>query len=76
MSRPQTTITETLRDAINASELSFRAIETQTGVIRQSLMKFSRGEQSLRLDQADKLAAFFGLELCPVAKRKQSKGAN
>jgi hypothetical protein len=26
-------------------------------------MRFLRGEQSLRLDMADKLAAYFGLEL-------------
>ena len=46
-------------------ELAFIELERQTGVLRQSLMKFARSEQSLRLDQADKLAAFFGLELTP-----------
>ena len=56
-------LTDTLRDAINASEHSFLQLEMRSGVIRQSLMKFARSEQSLRLDQADKLAAFFGLEL-------------
>ena len=58
-------LTDTLRDAINASEHSFLQLEIRSGVIRQSLMKFARSEQSLRLDQADKLAAFFGLELTP-----------
>ena len=56
-------LTDTLRDCINASELPFLQLEAQTGVLRQSLMKFARSEQSLRLDQADKLAAFFGLQL-------------
>ena len=44
-------------------ELAFIELERQTGVLRQSLMKFARSEQSLRLDQADKLASYFGLEL-------------
>ena len=43
--------------------LALIEIERRSGVLRQSLMKFARSEQSLRLDQADKLAAFFGLEL-------------
>ena len=65
-------ITDTLRDCINSSELPFLRLEAETGVLRQSLMKFSRSEQSLRLDQADKLAEFFGLDLRPVAKPKSS----
>jgi transcriptional regulator with XRE-family HTH domain len=62
------TITETLRNAIADGEVPFLQLEKQTGVLRQSLMKFARGEQSLMLDAADKLAEFFGLEL---AKRKE-----
>lgn len=57
------TMTEALRQAIADSGLAFIEIERQTGVLRQTLMKFSRNEQSLRLDMADKLAEFFGLEL-------------
>ncbi len=56
-------MTKRLRDAVNASPLSFRALEHETGVFRQTLMKFARGESSLRLDKADKLAEYFGLEL-------------
>jgi len=61
------TITETLRQAICDSELSFKALERETGVVRQSLMKFARGERSLRLDMADRLAKYFDLE---VTQRK------
>ena len=57
------TMTETLRQAIADSGLSFKELQRQTGVVRQSLMKFARAEQSLRLDHADMLAEFFGLEL-------------
>jgi plasmid maintenance system antidote protein VapI len=47
--------------------LSFKALERESGVKRQSMMKFVDGEQSLRLDVADRLAEYFGLE---IVKRK------
>ena len=62
------TLTETLQQAIADSGLPFIELERQTGVIRQSLMKFARNEQTLFLDAADKLAEFFGLELGPTSK--------
>ena len=65
--RKPVTMTERLRVAVNASPLSFQALERETGLLRQTLMKFARGESSLRLDMADKLAEYFGLEL---TKRK------
>ena len=65
--RPDTprTMTELLREAIGQAE-SLRAVERDTGLKRQALARFLRGEQSLRLDLADKLAAHFGIE----SKRK------
>jgi plasmid maintenance system antidote protein VapI len=60
-------LTDVLRKAILESGISFKALEIETGVLRQSLMKFVRSKQSLRLDMADKLAVYFGLEL----KRKR-----
>ena len=56
------TMTELLQKALNKAK-SFKAIERDTGVLRQSLMKFARGEQSLRLDKADVLAEYFGIEV-------------
>ncbi len=53
-------MTELLREALAEAE-SLRAVERATGVKRQSLMKFIRGEQTLRLDAADKLAEHFGI---------------
>jgi|GEM_PF-1952633 len=61
--RKQITMTARLRDAINESPLSFKALEKESGVLRQTLMLFARGETSLRLDKADKLAVYFDLEL-------------
>ncbi|MDP7638469.1 MAG: helix-turn-helix transcriptional regulator [Candidatus Hydrogenedentes bacterium] len=40
---------------------SLNAVQKATGVKRQSLAKFMRGEQSLRLDMADKVAVHFGI---------------
>ena len=57
------TVTAAILEAIAESELSFKAIERETGVLRQSLMKFAAGEQTIRLDSADKLAKFFGIEI-------------
>ena len=65
-----TTMTELLRKALTEAE-SLRAVERATGVKRQSMMKFLRGEQSLRLDKADCLAEHFGIVL---VNRGQAKG--
>jgi hypothetical protein len=61
-------LTDALRRAITESGRSFKALEKETGVLRQSLMRFIRGEQSLRLDMADRLAVYFGLKLQPKRK--------
>lgn len=68
-------MTELLRKALAEAE-SLTAIERATGVKRQSMMKFMRCEQSLRLDMADKLATYFGLELKQPARsvRKGGRG--
>ena len=55
-------MTALLREAIAESGESFREIERQTGLKRQAVVKFARGEQSLRLDLAEKLAAHYGIE--------------
>jgi hypothetical protein len=67
--RPKQPISDALRQAISESGISFQGLEKETGVLRQSLMKFARGEQSLRGDAYDKLAIFFKLELRPKEKK-------
>ena len=54
-------MTELLRESLSEAE-SLNAVQKATGLKRQALAKFLRGEQSLRLDLADKLAAHFGIE--------------
>lgn len=66
----QPTMTDVLRDAIRQSGAAHIALERATGVKRGSIMRFVRGERSLRLDKADALAAYFGLTLRPVLERK------
>ncbi|MDA1164308.1 MAG: hypothetical protein O3B13_14530 [Planctomycetota bacterium] len=62
-------ISDALRERLSVefeSGVSLRTIEAEVGVIRQSLAKFIRREQSLRLDMADRLAERYGLELKPT----------
>ena len=68
-------ITELLRQTINESGVPFLKLEQQTGVTRQSLMKFARGERTIHLDAADKLAEYFGLELRPATDKAVKKAA-
>ncbi|MCC6489634.1 MAG: helix-turn-helix transcriptional regulator [Candidatus Hydrogenedentes bacterium] len=57
------TLTDALRDLIETSGLPLLRIERETGVQRGSIARFMRGETSLRLDLADRLAEYFGLEV-------------
>ena len=66
--RASKTISGNLREAIEESGLSLYRIAADTGIIRSSLIRFLRGDQSLRLDKADVLAEYFGIEV--VKKRK------
>jgi plasmid maintenance system antidote protein VapI len=56
-------LSDVLKPALAESGLAHIALERATGVKRASIMRFLRGETSLRLDKADRLAAFLGLEL-------------
>jgi len=58
-----TTMTEVLRQSLADSE-SVRAVSRATGVPQCSLSRFLAGKQ-LRLDMADRLAAYFGVEVRP-----------
>jgi plasmid maintenance system antidote protein VapI len=62
---------QTIADAVGANQTNFKALERETGVTRASIVRFVAGRQSLRLDIADRLAAYFELEL--RAKRSKRK---
>jgi plasmid maintenance system antidote protein VapI len=63
MSKPKETMSDVLKKTIEESGLALSAIERETGVKRASIMRFLRGDQSLRLDMADRLADYFGMVL-------------
>ena len=56
-------ITDPLKEAVIKSGMAFKALARETGVQRSSIQRFVDGRQSIRLDVADRLAAYFGLEL-------------
>ena len=63
VSQSKPPISDLLRQTIAKSGVSYNALQRETGVTRASIMRFVRGDQSLRLDMADRLAAYFDLEL-------------
>jgi plasmid maintenance system antidote protein VapI len=56
-------LTDPLRKRIIDSGISVKKLSEQTEVDRASISRFLSGERSLRLDVADKLAAYFGMKL-------------
>lgn len=75
MARRTGTMTELLRAALLDAP-SLNAIQKATGVRRQTLASFMRGEQvSIHLASADALAAYFGITCTmPATKRPKPKG--
>jgi plasmid maintenance system antidote protein VapI len=63
VSQHEAPISDLLRRIIAESGVSYNSLQKETGVTRASIMRFVRGDQYLRLDMADRLAAYFGLEL-------------
>jgi plasmid maintenance system antidote protein VapI len=72
---PTDPISGLLRRRIVESGLSLARLARATGVERMSISRFVRGEQSLRLDMADRLAVFLGLELCDRRSDEGPTGA-
>jgi hypothetical protein len=58
-------MTAVLRKAIKDSGVPLLRLSTEAGIQRASLIRFARGDQSLMLDSADRLAAYFKLQLTP-----------
>jgi plasmid maintenance system antidote protein VapI len=56
-------LSEVLRRAIRESGVPYLTLAQATGVQRASIQRFIDGRTSIRLDKADKLAAYFGLAL-------------
>jgi len=56
-------MTQGLKKSIRECDESYLELERATGVKRASIMRFMRGETSLRLDLADRLGHHFGIEV-------------
>lgn len=68
--KAKSSITDLLRKTVAESGIPLLVLQRETGVKRGSVMRFLRGDQSLRLDKADALAAYFGLRLVKQRRRK------
>jgi transcriptional regulator with XRE-family HTH domain len=66
-------MTEVIRQAVLDSGLPLQQIAEAAGIERASLSRFARGERSLRLDMADKLAGYLGLVLKPTTGSRKHK---
>jgi transcriptional regulator with XRE-family HTH domain len=66
-------MTDVIKRAITDSELTLYRIALDTGLTSQSLLRFMRGETSLRLDRADLLAEYLGLSLRPTKLRSRDR---
>jgi plasmid maintenance system antidote protein VapI len=76
MKKQAAPITDLLRETIIASKLPLLTLQQETGVKRASIMRFIRGRNSIRLDIADKLAAYFELKLVRSSKKKSERQAH
>lgn len=56
-------ITDVLRRAIAQRKCNLAEISRQTGVQYMSLLRFARGDQSIMLNSADRIAAFLGVKV-------------
>ncbi len=70
--QPTSSLTDVLKKAVVDSGSPLLQISKGSGLEYASLFRFMSGERSLRLDKADKLAAYFGLQL--QANEPKSKG--
>jgi len=66
-------LTERLRQAIRESGESYNALSRATGLAVPVISRFAKAERSLKIESADKLAAYFGLELCPIRPSKKGR---
>ena len=70
MGRRNTTISQSLQEAMAQSGESLADIVRATGISNAVLSRFVRGERTLTLPTADKLARHFGLELVKRERRR------
>lgn len=68
--KKRTSLSESLKRAVGESGLTVFALAHAAGVAQPVLHRFVRGGRDLTLRTAEKLAAYFGLELLPRRRAK------
>ena len=63
-------ILEQLKAALLASGKSQREIEDAVGIPQASISRFINGKRGLRIEDADALASYLGMELRPAEAKK------
>ncbi|MEQ8849589.1 helix-turn-helix transcriptional regulator [Botrimarina sp.] len=66
---PDHPIADRLREAVLADPQSYNALSRETGIARPTLTRFADAVGTLRLDHAETLCRFYGLELRPTKER-------
>lgn len=61
-SEPETSLTQLLQEALTNAE-SIRLVAREAGVHHASLLRFLRGDRTLRLDKAEALMNYFGIRV-------------
>ena len=67
------TLSESLRAAIEDSGLTMYRVAKDAGLDFTVVSRFCHGQRDIRLETADRLAEYLGLELRPVRKQKRAK---
>jgi hypothetical protein len=67
-------MTDVLRRTISESRMPYKALSRETGVARASIQRFVDGRQSIRLDMADRLAAYFGVFVVVKPRPRRTQG--
>ena len=62
-------LSDTIRNAIRESGQTLNAIAAEVGISDGIISRFMRAERSMNLETAEKLCAYFNLELHKVVKR-------
>jgi len=62
-------LSDTIRNAIRESGQTLNGIAAEVGISDGIISRFMRAERSMNLETAEKLCAYFDLELREVVKR-------
>lgn len=73
MPKTWNSVTEALRECLIQTGWTYQRMADETGLNKAALLRFVQSRQSLRLDKADELVAFFGLRVSNAKPRRPVK---